>query len=119
MGIYKLAVSVILVHNHPAPPGLPKGEKPGSLIITESNRLGTDRFLKSGKILGIEVLDHLIITEENYISFADMGVVEELKNSGLFEVIGPERKELEEWKLKEERKRGKKEGLAQGIKKGM
>lgn len=97
MGIYKLAVSIILVHNHPS----------GSLMITEGDRECTDRFLKVGKLLDIQVIDHLVITEKSYVSFADLGVIEELKKSGLFEIMGPERKELEEWKLEEEYKRGK------------
>lgn len=99
MGIYKLAVSVILVHNHPS----------GSLQITPGDRESTDRFLKVGQLINIEVLDHLVITEKHYASFADLGIMEELKHSGLFEIVGTERKALEAWKLKEEAKRSEKQ----------
>lgn len=99
MGIYKLAVSVILVHNHPS----------DSLIITEGDKNCTALFLKSGKMLGIEVLDHLVITEKSYVSFAGLGIIEELKNSDLFEIVGPEYKEQQEREQRKERKKAEKE----------
>ncbi|PCJ94764.1 MAG: DNA repair protein [Flavobacteriaceae bacterium] len=95
MAIYKLAVKVILVHNHPS----------GSTELSEGDNEFTDRMLKVGKLINIEVLDHLIITEENYASLADLGIMEKLKKSGLFEIMGPEKKELEAWKIEEEKKR--------------
>lgn len=100
MGIHKLAVKLILVHNR----------KDGSLRITDSDREFTDRILKVGKILAVDVLDHLVIAESSYASFADKRIMEELAKSGLFEIMDVERKELEEWKLKEERRQGEKQG---------
>ncbi|MEP0266708.1 JAB domain-containing protein [Dokdonia sp.] len=94
MGIYKLAVKMILVHNHPS----------GVLDISKNDSNFTDRMYKVGKLINIEVVDHLIITEESYTSFADKGVMNQLKESGLFEVVGPEKKALEEWKIDIERK---------------
>lgn len=99
MAIYKLAVKLILVHNHPS----------GSTELSQGDTEFTDRMLKVGQLIHIEVLDHLIITEENYASLADRGVMDQLKKSGLFEIMGPERKELEQWKIDTEKKRARKE----------
>lgn len=99
MAIYKLAVKIILVHNHPS----------GSTDLSQGDNEFTDRMLKVGKLINIEVLDHLIITEDNYASLADMGIIDQLKKSGLFEIMGPEKKELEEWKIDTEKKRAEKQ----------
>ena len=101
MAIYKLASKLILVHNHPS----------GSHEVTDADITFTDHMLKVGKLIKVEVLDHLVITETHYTSFADQGVMDQLKKSGLFEIMGPEKQELEAFKLETERKRGKKEGL--------
>ncbi|WP_299210263.1 JAB domain-containing protein [uncultured Dokdonia sp.] len=99
MAIYKLAVKMVLVHNHPS----------GTLAISKGDTTFTDRMLKVGKLINIEVIDHLIITDESYTSLADKGIMDELKKSGLFEVVGPEKKALEEWKIETELKRARKE----------
>ena len=52
--------------------------------------------------------NHLIINEERYDSSVDIGIMDQLKKSGLFKIMGPERKELEEWKTETERKQAKK-----------
>jgi len=56
--------SIIIAHNHPS--GI---LKPSPEDITVTNRLK-----ESGKILGIELLDHLIFTNEGYMSLRDDGV---------------------------------------------
>ncbi|NER13383.1 DNA repair protein [Leptobacterium flavescens] len=99
MAIYKLAVKLIMVHNHPS----------GNLTPSKADKDFTDRMLKVGKLIGIEVIDHLIISEESYTSFATEGIIEELKQSGLYEVVERERKEIQEWKLRMERERAEKE----------
>jgi len=71
VAILKGAVRLILVHNHPS----------GTLKPTDADKTVTDRLLQVGKIIDIEVIDHLIITEESYYSFAGNGVLEELKRS--------------------------------------
>ena len=53
------AASVILVHNHPS--GDPQPSK-ADLEITK-------RILEAGKILGVDVLDHIIITKTKTLSF--------------------------------------------------
>ena len=99
MAIYKLAVKVILVHNHPS----------GSTTVSQGDRDFTDHMLKVGKLINITVIDHLVISETGYTSFEDEGILDELKTSGLFEIMGPEKKELEAWKIDTERKRAVKE----------
>ena len=101
MAIYKLASKLILVHNHPS----------GSHEVTDADLNFTDHMLKVGKLIHVEVLDHLVITETSYTSFEDRGIMNQLRKSGFYEVTGPEKKELEAFKLETERKRAKKEGL--------
>lgn len=100
MGIYKLAVSMILVHNHPS----------GNLTPSQADKDFTDRLLKVGKLINIEVIDHLIITEESYTSFADKGIMEQLRKSGLFEIVNREKAKMQEWKIEHEKKRNEREG---------
>lgn len=107
MAIYKLASKLILVHNHPC----------GSHEVTDADITFTDHMLKVGKLIKVEVLDHLVITETHYTSFADQGVMDELKKSGLFEIMGPEKQELEQFKIETEKKRARKEELLKVAKK--
>ncbi|CAM1369479.1 JAB domain-containing protein [Tenacibaculum xiamenense] len=93
MGIYKLAIKMILVHNHPS----------GNIEPSEADKTFTDKLLKVGKLINIEVVDHLIISEEKYTSLADNGVITKLQNSGAFEIVDKEKKDLEEWRIKTEK----------------
>ncbi len=68
--IYKKAIEVgatgiILCHNHPS-------EK---LTPSQSDRNITKKIEDGGKVMDIAVLDHLIITEKAYFSFADEGMM--------------------------------------------
>ena len=114
MGIYKLAVKMILVHNHPS----------GATEVSGADKDFTDRMLKSGAMLNIEVIDHLVITEEAYTSFADTGLLRELKHSGNYVIIEKDKKaQLDHLKREVEReqerlemaKRMKKEGITVDI----
>ena len=60
-----LAGSIILMHNHPSGNSKPSKQ---DIIITEN-------IVESGKIIGIPVLDHIIIGDSSYSSFADMGYI--------------------------------------------
>ncbi|MEM9981481.1 MAG: JAB domain-containing protein [Bacteroidota bacterium] len=71
MAIYKLAINVILIHNHPS----------GALQPSDADLDVTDRLYQVGKILHIEVLDHLIINEEHYLSFLNEDILEKLAQS--------------------------------------
>tara|TARA_Y200000002_G_scaffold368221_1_gene361052 strand:+ start:135 stop:305 length:171 start_codon:yes stop_codon:yes gene_type:complete len=56
---------MILAHNHPS----------GNTSPSESDQSLTKQFVKAGKNLDIKLLDHLIITENTYFSFADEGLL--------------------------------------------
>ena len=60
-----MATGIILIHNHPSGNLKPSG---GDISITK-------RLSEAGKLLEIQVLDHLIITDKSYFSFADEGVI--------------------------------------------
>ncbi len=89
MGIYKLAVKMILVHNHPS----------GRLEASEEDIDMTDRMIKVGDIVKIEVLDHLIISETGFLSMIDKGIFDKLKKNGRYEVIDRDLAEYKEMKL--------------------
>ncbi len=55
------AVSLILAHNHPS----------GTLQPSQADKDITQQIIKAAKTLKIKVLDHLIITQDSYFSFAD------------------------------------------------
>ena len=57
------ATSIILCHNHPS----------GNLQPSQSDIMLTKKVIKGGGILDIKVLDHIIVTECAYYSFADEG----------------------------------------------
>ncbi|HSA34157.1 MAG TPA: JAB domain-containing protein [bacterium] len=57
------AASIILAHNHPAGTSEPSHE---DLDVTK-------RLVESGRLLGIEVLDHVIITADSHYSFRQAG----------------------------------------------
>lgn len=59
------AVSIIIMHNHPS--GNPKP----SVQDIES----TKRAVEAGKIVGVEVLDHLVIGENSYVSLKEKGYI--------------------------------------------
>ena len=59
------AVSVILSHNHPS----------GTLRPSESDKALTSKIKKAGNNLDVNLLDHLIITEKTYFSFADENLI--------------------------------------------
>ena len=55
------AAAIIIIHNHPS-----SDPKPSAADINI-----TDRLVGAGKIIGIEVLDHIIIGGDRYFSFVD------------------------------------------------
>jgi DNA repair protein RadC len=63
--IRKHAASIIICHNHPSGDPTPSNE---DISITK-------RLKECGKIIGIELLDHLIIGDGIFISLKDKGVV--------------------------------------------
>ena len=71
VAVMKNASRVILVHNHPS----------GSLTPSEADKDITDRLIQVGRILNIDLIDHLIITPKSYISFRSTKLMDELEQS--------------------------------------
>jgi DNA repair protein RadC len=60
-----LASSIILAHNHPS----------GNLRPSEADKQLTKKLVQGGKMLDILVVDHLIISDQRFYSFADEGLM--------------------------------------------
>ena len=58
------ATALILCHNHPS----------GTLVPSDADKQITRKLKLAGESLEIKVLDHLIVTEASYFSFADEGI---------------------------------------------
>ncbi|MCU4174507.1 RadC family protein [Carboxylicivirga sp. N1Y90] len=63
--IDNLASSIILCHNHPS----------GNKVPSDMDKTITTKLKEAGKIMDIPVLDHIIVTEDSYYSFADEGEI--------------------------------------------
>ena len=63
--IQNLSVSIILAHNHPS----------GDSEPSKADIKITKRIKEAGKIIGIEILDHIIITKTNFFSFKEKGLI--------------------------------------------
>lgn len=68
--IFKAAIlsnsaSIILYHNHPS----------GDPTPSEDDIRATARILECGKLMGIELLDHIIVGEDSYISLKEKGLI--------------------------------------------
>lgn len=59
------ATGLILAHNHPS----------GTLKPSEADKSLTNKLKMASESLDIKVLDHLIVTEKAYFSFADEGLI--------------------------------------------
>lgn len=65
VAILSSAAAIILVHNHPSGDPTPSPE----------DRTVTRELVSAGKVLGIEVLDHVIIGSARFTSFAETGLL--------------------------------------------
>ena len=63
------AAAVVFAHNHPS----------GSIIPSSEDRRVTRELIVAGEAIQISVIDHLIIGENSFTSFADEGLVESWK----------------------------------------
>ncbi len=63
--LYQHASSLIICHNHPS-----GNQQPSKADISITRKLA-----EAGKILDIQVLDHVIVAENLYFSFADEGLL--------------------------------------------
>jgi DNA repair protein RadC len=53
----------------------------GNLMPIPDDKTAAEKMVKVGIMLGIPVLDYLIISEREYLSFAEEGIVEELNET--------------------------------------
>lgn len=60
------AAQIIIAHNHPS----------GDIEPSEEDKKITQRLQDAGKILGIEVLDHIIVVDKSWLSLREAGVIE-------------------------------------------
>jgi DNA repair protein RadC len=57
--------SIILAHNHPS----------GEAIPSREDRMLTERLVQAGQLLAINVDDHIIIGDNNYVSLRQMDII--------------------------------------------
>jgi len=63
--ILKNASHVIVAHNHPS----------GDPTPSEDDIITTKRLIEAGKIIGISVVDHIIVSQNDFVSFKDKGII--------------------------------------------
>lgn len=59
------ASGIILSHNHPS----------GNMVASSSDNALTSRLKKACELLDIRLLDHIILSESEYMSYADEGML--------------------------------------------
>lgn len=65
MAIVSNANKIIIAHNHPS----------GSIKPSDSDILTTERLVEVSKVLNIPIIDHIIIGDNKYFSFAEEGLI--------------------------------------------
>jgi DNA repair protein RadC len=65
LAIEKMASAIILCHNHPS----------GNLKASEQDINITTKLKEAGKLMDIGILDHIIVSDKGYFSFADEGMI--------------------------------------------
>ncbi len=59
------ASGLLLYHNHPS----------GSVTPSEQDKTLTEKICQLAKVMEVQILDHLIVGDEKYFSFADHGLI--------------------------------------------
>jgi DNA repair protein RadC len=59
------AAAIICFHNHPS----------GDTEPSKDDIEATKRLIEAGKIMGIEVLDHIVVGDDGYVSLKERGVM--------------------------------------------
>ncbi|MFT5683975.1 MAG: DNA repair protein RadC [Myxococcota bacterium] len=59
------AAGIIIAHNHPS----------GDPTASSADLSVTRRLAEAGQVIGIELLDHLILGSDRYVSLAEQGVL--------------------------------------------
>lgn len=68
--VRNLAAQIILAHNHPS----------GHLEPSDEDEIITKRLIEAGKIMGIDIMDHVIVTKTGWFSFREEGFFEKKKS---------------------------------------
>lgn len=63
--VINLAAQIIIAHNHPS----------GDTTPSEADIEITKKLTDAGKILGIEIIDHIIVAKNNFFSFKENGII--------------------------------------------
>ena len=63
--LQKLASGIILAHNHPS----------GNLQPSDADISVTKKLKEAAKLMEMHILDHIIVGEADYYSFADNGII--------------------------------------------
>jgi DNA repair protein RadC len=77
VAIIKGAPKLILVHNHPS----------HSLNPSIADKHTTLFLIRIAEMIGIEVIDHIIISSDDYFSFAEDGLLDEIKLSDEYQLL--------------------------------
>ncbi len=99
MAIHKLAGRLILVQNHPS----------GAVDASQADLDYIDNLIKVGRLLDVKVIDHLTVSEKEFRSLADEGIMEQLEQSGKFEVVDSVKPGLKQWRIQLESGRTRRE----------
>jgi DNA repair protein RadC len=67
LALEHMASSIVLCHNHPS----------GNKLPSDADKQITQKLVQAGKLMDIAILDHIIVTENIYYSFADEGNLSE------------------------------------------
>ena len=74
--LQKRAVKLIMVHNHPS----------GEAIHSPADYAITEQMVSIGQFLQLPVIDHLIITETEYLSFAESGLLAKIEQANRYDL---------------------------------
>lgn len=65
LAVNELASSIILCHNHPS----------GNMTPSSNDKRITDKLIKAAEYFDIKILDHIIVADDKYFSFADKNLI--------------------------------------------
>ncbi len=109
--LQKQAAKLIMVHNHPS----------GTLQPSTNDISITERMMAIGKFLNLPVIDHLIISEKDYFSFANTLLLQKIEQETLYDLTFAEVDKLKdvERKLRNELAKSKHDlkNMAKNLKK--
>ncbi len=69
--IVRGCTKIILAHNHPS----------GNLAASDADIMTTVQLMQACQLMNVDVLDHLIVTQNGYTSFVQEGIMSECRNA--------------------------------------